>query len=203
MIAYVIIADIIKSKDIPDRYHFQQTMKHVLSEINRNSDDIVSPYTITLGDEFQAVYKSSDLLISDIISVIIGLNPVNIRFAIAHAEISTAINSEQALGMDGPAFHMARNGLVSLKGIQSSVIQFYGEPAEQYMLLNKSLQLSMSMMAGWKKNTFLIFHELLKGHSVKEIAPMIGISERGVYKIIDTQKLYNFKDYFNCLAMGI
>ena len=105
--------------------------------------------------------------------------------------------------MDGPAFHIARDGINDLKKIDYSIIQFYGNTFNENELVNKSLKLFMSVMADWKKNTLLIFNELVNSKPVKEIVPILTISERGVYKIIDTQKLRDFTDYFLYLEIEL
>jgi len=40
----------------------------------------------------------------DALTVLIALYPVEVRFSFAIGEISTAINTKQAIGMDGPLF---------------------------------------------------------------------------------------------------
>jgi hypothetical protein len=52
-----VIADIVESREIPDRAHFQRRLKQVLDEPNsRAVDSLLSPFTLRVGDEFQAVY---------------------------------------------------------------------------------------------------------------------------------------------------
>lgn len=199
----VLIADIVKSKEISDRKYFQTDLKSELEEINKSSKWIISPYTITLGDEFQAVYKNSENLLKDILRILIKVYPVRIRFSIGCGNISTEINIKESIGMDGPAFYIARDGINEMKKIDYSIIQFYRNTIKENELVNKSLKLSMSVMADWKKNTLLIFNELVNSKPVKEIAPILNITERGIYKIVDTQKLRNFTDYFLYLETEI
>jgi len=195
----VLIADIIESKSIEDRSAFQSDLKELLSKINKNSDSLVSPYTVTLGDEFQAVYKNIKTIFSDIFKILDGLYPVRIRFSICYGEISTEINNQSSIGMDGPAFYTAREGINNLKNIDYSIVQFYGNKIIYESLINKSLKLSLSIMSDWKKNTFRIFEGLYRNMTIKEIAQLLNITERGVYKNIDTNKVRNFVDYFDSL----
>lgn len=204
MNSIVIIADIIESKKISDRNGVQLSLKKVLDERNLESkDSILSPFTITLGDEFQAVYRVSETLINDLLKIMVRLFPVRIRFSIGHGQISTEINPLEAIGMDGPAFYTARNGMDKLKKINYSLMQICGTPSVHTDYINSSLLLSMSLMADWKKNTLLIFHELLAGESIRNIADKLGISERGVYKTLNTHRLKIFADYFISLQKEI
>jgi hypothetical protein len=196
MDVFVLIADMIKSKEIEDRNTFQKEMERCLEDVSKSSDSILSPYTITLGDEFQAVYKSGKDIIKDISFILTKVHPVQIRFAVSFDKINTDINREKSIGMDGPAFHAARNGLNGLKKINYSIIQFYGISFDDKDIVNTSLNLAMSIMADWKKNTMVIFNELLRHKPVKKIVPLLDITERGIYKHINTQKLRNFIDLF-------
>jgi len=200
MNAYVVIADIIKSRQISNRKKFQKLLSDELEKVNQNSRGLLSPYTITLGDEFQAVYKSQSSadLIKDIIRILLSVYPLKIRFAVGYANIATDINTKQSIGMDGPAFYQAREGLNILKELEISIIQFYGEIKNQE-LINSGLKLSMSVMKSWKRNTLFIFNELLNKSTVKNIIPRLDISERGIYKIIDTNNLREFVAYFSSI----
>lgn len=195
----VLIADIIKSKEIDKRNKLQSELQNKLDEISNNSKGLLSPFTITLGDEFQAVYNKGQYLLKDIFNILVKIYPVSIRFAIGWGEITTDINKKSSIGMDGEAFYNARDGLDRLKKVDYSIIQFYGDLFKSTEFINKSLSLSLSIMSDWKENTWFIFNQLMHNKPVKKIAPKLNITERGVYKIIDTNRIRNFVEYFNAL----
>lgn len=195
----VIIADIVGSKKITDRNRVQTQLKQELKEINATASHLLSPYTITLGDEFQAVYSNPQSILQDLLHITVRLFPIRIRFSIGIGAISTDINPNEALGMDGPAFYLARDGINCLKKVNHSVIQIYGSNTPCCALINTSLQLVMSLMDEWKQNTLLILHSHLRGIPVKEIASDLHISERGVYKAIVLHKVRYFTDFFLAL----
>jgi hypothetical protein len=200
----VIIADIIDSKKLPDRNSVQSSLRNRLEEINRTSQTLLSPFTITLGDEFQAVYEKSTSLLRDLLYITIKLFPVRIRFTVSYGTISTEINTKEAIGMDGPAFYSAREGMEYLKKKTNySIIQLYGLTGEHMDTINSGLNLCMSLMAEWKQNTLLVFHELTNGKSVNEIAAKLHITNRGVYKTLTVHKLRNFVDFFLSLENEI
>lgn len=112
----VIIGDIVASKQIENRNEVQENLNQVLSHLNYpHRNDLLSNYTITIGDEFQVVLSEFDSVFSDIINISVNLYPVKVRFAIGIGTLSTPINEEQAIGMDGPAFYLARHGIEGLK----------------------------------------------------------------------------------------
>lgn len=127
MNSIVIIADIVDSKKISARKEVQLTLKDVLIQINHDSENgILSPFTITLGDEFQAVYRCSATLIKDLFLILVKLFPVRIRFSIGFGKISTEINEHEAIGMDGPAItNQSHSSLPQkgLPGLKSSMIR--------------------------------------------------------------------------------
>lgn len=198
-----LIADIVDSKGIPDRKTFQAGLKEALERLNRRSRTLVSPYTITLGDEFQAVYGTGEELIGDVFSILAEVYPVRIRFAVGIGKLTTELDREKALGMDGPAFHAARAGMNEMKKLKYSLVQAYGDDPSRYELMNAGLKLSMSIMSGWKRNTFIVFTGLRDGMAVGEVAPLLGIRQRSVYKLITTNRLREFTAYFSVLARSI
>jgi hypothetical protein len=190
-----LIADIVKSKKIAEREKLQDKLNEYFASLTRPG--IISPYTITLGDEFQAVYAHAAGIFQDIIEILKISYPAQMRFSLALATLSTKINPERSIGMDGPAFHMARDRLIELKGYDEIIIQIQAE--EGFEVVNSSLKLASSAMSGWKENTWKIISGIMAGQSVKEISAEIGISERAVYKGIDTHVLKDYIEYFKAI----
>ncbi len=70
----------------------------------------MSPFTITLGDEFQAVYGGFEAVLGDTVEIIAEVYPHRLRMALGHGPLSTDLNPTAALGMDGPCFAAAIEG---------------------------------------------------------------------------------------------
>lgn len=194
-----LIADIIDSKEIEDRKKFQEKLICCLDQVSRSSSTVLSPYTVTLGDEFQAVYKNGSEVLDHILYIQVQLFPVRIRFSIGYGEISTNINTEQAIGMDGPMFHYARDGMNDLKNTNYSIVSIRAGNENDMERLNSGLALAFAIMSDWKHDTLRIFYELYKDKAVKEILPHFDLSQRGMYKLINRNKLWEFLRYFRCL----
>lgn len=183
----VLIGDLEGSKKLgPSRREkVQAQLKQVLQTINRSGEGLVSPHTITLGDEFQAVYSRADRLLQHMWQIMALLHPVMVRFAAGIGTITTPVNREQAIGMDGPAFHAARDGIDRLKQSESlyhiTLAEAPWHPAA-INLANESLHLLSREMRDWKKTRFVILSLLEQGIPIKEIAGTLGISETAVYK---------------------
>ena len=195
-----VIADIINSKKIDNRGELQNRLATALNDLNKSSSNLVSPYTITLGDEFQAVCKAETAVISELFTIMKAIYPVKIRISVGIGSISTKINRSSAIGMDGPAFYTARDGMNEMKRYNFTNIQFFtGEASNEISLINRMHSLVFSMMDKWKPNTFYTFEALLKNKNIKDIQTELDISERAVYKLIETHNLNYYFDYFNTI----
>lgn len=193
-----IIGDVVDSKRLSQRGEFQLQLADALKRTSHRNSTLASPYTITLGDEFQAVYRNADRLFSDLFSIWRDIHPGEARFAIGVGEMSTAINPKQALGMDGPAFHRAREAITELKKTDYR-IWLQGEPAPQgpafdhWELLNSLFKLVSHKIGAWEKNRLHVMCALLAGRPVSEIEGELGISKVAIYKNINAAALDEWK----------
>jgi small nuclear ribonucleoprotein (snRNP)-like protein len=116
---YIMMADIIKSR-YQDQARLSDSFSNLVKNINHERKRIIlSPLTITLGDEFQAVFNK----LSDAAEVIIALEEKKIltdsrfslRYVIVEGTIDTPINKKIAYGMMGEGLTNARKILGELK----------------------------------------------------------------------------------------
>ena len=115
-----VIGDMINSRQIlpEQREHIQVRLKQLLEEVNvKFSSYLASPFLITLGDEFQGLLTAAEPTLKIIESIDRGLAEyeVRVRYGIGLGKVNTRINREQALGDDGPAYHLARESVDFLK----------------------------------------------------------------------------------------
>lgn len=190
-----LIGDIAMSKKIEDRENFQNKISLLFKKVSAASKDYLhSPYTLTLGDEFQAVYRTPDSIMTDIWKIIEALYPHRARFAVGMDMLSTKINPNKAIGMDGPAFYYARDGIEELKQYSRTIIQFYGKNIRNLNLIDQYLILLSGISSRWKHNTIKIFNGLLNKDSLEKISNNTGISKRAVYKNIKNNYLEEIID---------
>lgn len=188
----VLIGDLEGSRDLaaPERDRAQQKLKSVLADIKADGHVFASPPTITLGDEFQTVYRAADALFLHIWRIQAALHPLFLRFGIGWGTLSTAINTEQAIGMDGPAFHRARSALEHLKE-NKGLFRIEGSDGDDRvsLLINRSLDLVTHEMRGWRQRRFAILCRLKAGEKYTEIADGLGISRSAFYKNVSAGAL--------------
>ena len=141
---------------------------------------LVSPYTLTLGDEFQVLLRRASGCFLDLLRISADLYPEQMRFALALGEVDTAINPEQAIGMDGSAFHRARAGIDQLKADQGRC-RVDGLTPQQGRLINNGLTLAFGRLDGARGSRLPLAAGLLAGEPVAEIARRLGKSEQTLY----------------------
>lgn len=186
----VLIGDIEGSKKLAEaeRSRLQEDLSRLIEKVNSESEFIEAPMTITLGDEFQAVYSLADSILGDSWKIMAEIHPVSVRFSIGIGKIVTPINKDHALGMDGPAFHTARKGIEELKESGKLYrVEIAGESGSDpdtpdFILLNQTFELLSNEMKRWKKVRFQILEKLNRGIAVKDIAAEMKLSDAAVYK---------------------
>ncbi len=180
----VLIGDLIRSRDADDRAGLQQRLQDCLDTLNQQAGPaLVSPYTLTLGDEFQAVRTGTTGLWTELLQIRRAVLPEQVRFSLGLGTLATSINPKQALGMDGPAFHIARDGMEALKH-QSGQFALGGLASHDQRWANALLATIDHMTRKWRANRFDILHLLLTGHSPADIAEALGLSVQAVYRNI-------------------
>lgn len=189
MTPLVLIGDLVASRRSSLRQQLQEQLKGALDELNRDRTGLISPYTLTLGDEFQVVYDSADRLFADCLSISAAVHPVRMRYALSLGDITTELNPDQALGMDGPAFYQARDGIDQLKR-SGELFTLAGLPDNEQALAAGGLGLFSHQLSKWNANRLHILKRLLQGWRVERIAEELSISEQAVYKNINSGGLH-------------
>lgn len=178
-----VIADLVESRAIEERADFQRRLKGRLAEISAASGGrLLSPWTLTLGDEFQALYGGFAGLFADLFALFDACRPVALRVAIGAGELTTDLNPRAALEMDGPAFHRARAAMETLKPRARAGLLVDAGPEQPLELANAALALLAGETRTWKASTLGIFRDLLRGTAPEDIAEAAGLGLRAVYK---------------------
>lgn len=186
----VLIGDIVSSKKINNRKEIQKKLQSLFKSFNKNNKNIISPFTITLGDEFQAVFSKADNVFKYLWEILYSIHPVKVRFSFGIGKITTSINTAQAIGMDGPAFYNAREGLSELKQ-GSFLFNIIHDDKDKVMFARQVLFLLSHLSSGWKEKRFKILSLLYDDLSAYQIAKKIKMSDKAVYKNIDAGALLN------------
>ena len=83
-----LIADVIDSKMVQARFNLQKQLEETLQKMNGLfADYLASCFTLTLGDEFQALLKMNAPVFQIIDTLRSELSPTQLRFGIGLGEI--------------------------------------------------------------------------------------------------------------------
>lgn len=161
-----LIADVIDSKMVQERFNLQKQLEKTLRKMNELFGDyLASCFTLTLGDEFQALLKVDAPVFQIIDTLRSELSPTQLRFGIGLGEIATAIDPLQSIGADGPAYWNARAAinLVHQKNDYGNTqIYFSSGNDSKDLLVNALIASGEAIRSGWRGSQEEILLDLLK-----------------------------------------
>ena len=199
MMYIALIGDIIESKKIQDRAQVQQQLLRLMKELNwQYQDYLISPFTVTTGDEFQALFSPNSYMFQIIDQLSVAFSPYEIRFGIGVGEMVTEINKEQSIGSDGPAYWLAREAINHIHdkndyGINHISVFLANE--EVTWTVNAMLAACSFIQSKWTEVQYDVLKQLLTENiydetfSHKEIARSLGITPSAFNKRIKASGL--------------
>ena len=199
MMYIALIGDIIESKKIQDRAQVQQQLLRLMKELNwQYQDYLISPFTVTTGDEFQALFSPNSYMFQIIDQLSVAFSPYEIRFGIGVGEMVTEINKEQSIGSDGPAYWLAREAINHIHdkndyGINH--ISVFLADEEVTWTVNAMLAACSFIQSKWTEVQYDVLKQLLAENiydetfSHKEMARLLGITPSAFNKRIKASGL--------------
>ena len=186
MAKYVILmGDVIGSRQL-DATDLRRGIQRLLSICNRSmKEDILSPYTTTLGDEFQGVAASLRAAAECIFFFeekrIASEYDFGLRYVAHCGEIQTPNNREIAYGMMGPGLTRARALLTERKR---------GQPRIYFDLPNKRLADNLTRLcrvidgltARWDRQDYKLITDMLSTPANEAVASKYGKNRSQIWK---------------------
>ena len=161
-----LIADVIDSKMVQERFDLQKQVEKTLQKMNELFGDyLASRFTLTLGDEFQALLEVDAPVFQIIDTLRLELNPTQLRFGIGLGEIVTAIDPLQSVGADGPAYWNARaaiNFVHQKNDYGNTQIYFSSGKENQDFFVNALISSGEAIRSSWRDSQEEILLNLLK-----------------------------------------
>ena len=179
--AIALIGDVVASRrfDVRKRSALQKQLEAVLEGLNRQfRSSIAAKFLITLGDEFQGVLLKADVIPAIIWQIESELRDVDIRIAIGLGTLNPPFK-DVALGMDGPAFHNAREGieLSRKRRLTGGVFVGFGVDTD---VLNGFARILRYVRQGFTERQLRTVGLLRKGSSQTEVAGELGVTRQMV-----------------------
>lgn len=176
-----LIGDIRGSRELDDRKDVQQEFKRVVESLNDAipTHSIASQFTVTTGDEFQALLYDASDAVDAAVRASDQFRPARLRFGIGRGELDTEVNPEQAIGMDGPCFHRARD---AIKGAETNDawVRVAGWPNGLDDRVNSLLELVQCVREDWTDRQAEFAVALAEEGSQKRIAERFDVSKSTV-----------------------
>ena len=194
-----LIADVIDSKMVQERFNLQKQLEKTLQKMNERFGDYLSScFTLTLGDEFQALLKVDAPVFQIIDTLRSELSPTQLRFGIGLGEIVTAIDPLQSIGADGPAYWNARAAinLVHQKNDYGNTqIYFSSGKENQDFFVNALIASGEAIRSGWRGSQEEILLDLLQRSvysetfSQQELAQSLAIQPSALSKRLKSSSI--------------
>lgn len=183
---WILMADIIDSDSKP-KNELMTSMSSIVSQINSIfGNKILSPLTITLGDEFQGVISTSKSCIDIIIEIeerlLKATLQYRLRYVVLHGQIDTAINEKMAYQMLGSGLTKARKLIEEMKKL-SSRFTFQGISKPKDAVINQSFIVYQNIIDSWsRQDERLLASEFITHRDYKIVAEKTNKTRSQIWK---------------------
>lgn len=194
-----LIADVIDSKMVQERLDLQKQVEKTLQKMNELFGDyLASRFTLTLGDEFQALLEVDAPVFQIIDTLRLELNPTQLRFGIGLGEIVTAIDPLQSVGADGPAYWNARaaiNFVHQKNDYGNTQIYFSSGKENKDFFVNALIASGEAIRSSWRDSQEEILLNLLKrsvyseSFSQQDLAQSLAINPSALSKRLKSSSI--------------
>lgn len=189
-----VIGDLRKSRALQDRSSVQLHLEETLRDLNRvlGRSSLAARFVVTLGDEFQGLLKLPAAGLDALLFVEAALRDVTLkfplRFGLGWGRVSTEFR-RQALGMDGPCFHNAREALQEGKREDRwATVCGFGEDGDR--VLNGLFALLGAVRDGWTNRQRETVAVVREARTQKDAAELMGVRPSTVSQAL-TAALYS------------
>jgi hypothetical protein len=180
----VLMGDIVGSERVPSVEVLHHHFNLAVDRANRqHPNTIISPLTITLGDEFQGLISSlrDAAIIAQEMRHYLLESDIECRFVVGLVDIKTTVNKERAWNMMGPGLADARERLGEKKAESLYRFSLPGHKMTEMLLEAVGVGLT-SIERRWTKTQLNDIARSLEGKSAADIAKIRNVTVHSVYK---------------------
>jgi predicted DNA-binding protein YlxM (UPF0122 family) len=180
---YVLLGDVIQSRQIDDREHFQKILEYACENLNTMyAESIYAEFKILKGiDEIGGVLSSMSNIYKIISKILEDIYPNTIRFALVFDYIDTSLETRNVTKMDGAAFHKASEMIRELK-ISKLMFDMSVEDELLDIAITGQINLIFLLKKNWSATQYNIVREYEKTKKQSEVAKKLGITQQAVSK---------------------
>jgi hypothetical protein len=182
----ILMADIVDSRK-RDQNELMGIFKKLTDEVNlKNKKELLSPITITLGDEFQCIVKDVPKAVALILEleekIILKQAGFKLRYVLYEGKIDTPINHDIAYGMLGEGLTKAREALDDTK-LTTNRHGFNLHNQQAAAALMASFSIYQNITDDWKlEKDHALISKLLELKDYKLVAEALGKTRSQIWK---------------------
>jgi hypothetical protein len=203
---YIVMADVVRSSAAPAR-SLMTGLGLLVARANQElGAQILSPLTVTLGDEFQGVVDGLETGVRLLIwleEARLEVKPAfPLRYVLLRGRIATPLNPERAHGMLGPGLSRAREQLEVLKKRKRRFFIETGagrkDPA-----LNLAFALYHELCDSWAARDYPLIARFLRLRDYKLVAAECGRDPSSVFRrqrTLRIQAYFWIRELVECIA---
>lgn len=188
-----LMGDLVDSEGAQSRARLHRLFNAAIDRENERSQGIVSPLTITLGDEFQGLALSfrDALEIAQRIRVRLLTDNVECRFAIGLVSLASPLNTTNAWNMLGPGLADTRDRL-NEKSDDSAYRFFLPSRRDQLLarLMDGIARALTSTERNWTdRQRAIVWGSVVEEESAKVLSEAFGGTSRNIYKLREAARI--------------
>lgn len=182
----ILMADIVDSRK-SNQNELMGLFKKLTDEVNlKHKKQLLSPITITLGDEFQCIVKDVSKAVALILEleekIVLNQAGFKLRYVLYEGRIDTPINHDIAYGMLGEGLTKAREALEDTK-LTTNRYGFYLHKQQAAAALMASLSIYQNIIDDWKlEKDHTLISKFLELKDYKLVAAALGKTRSQIWK---------------------
>jgi hypothetical protein len=181
-----VITDVVRSRQLAPtaRARLQEELRALLATLNLGfAEALAAEFVITTGDEFQGLLRDGAVIPDLVWALRTQLQGARTRVGIGYGTLHTEL-LPQAIGMDGPVFHAARDAIVLARkeGWEGGVFRGFGDPGDR--ILNGIAHLLERHTGRMTPRQRELADQLRNGVDQTRLAEQLHITRQGVNKQI-------------------
>lgn len=194
----VVLADVVGSRDVPDREGFGDDLESALLEANdAHEDALVAPFVVLKGvDEFGGVLASPAGAYPVVRDLQAALHPEAARYAVVHDEVDVNPWTDDVHQMDGHAFHRADELLDELTaagahfqvetpgGDTGGGVAGDGSGLALDDAVSAAGDMALAIREEWTDRQLEVARAYRAAGTQREAAAELGISQQGVSRVL-------------------
>ncbi|MCG2587252.1 SatD family protein [Rhodohalobacter sulfatireducens] len=192
---YILMGDVVRSSDYESE-KLGKTLKELVHSANKDlRKKTLSPYTVTLGDEFQGVTKSLESGIETLFYFeeerLAKELDFKLHYVLHFGKINTEINRETSYGMLGEGLTEARKKLTAKKRDRRR-FNFSLEQKEQSEQLNRLFEVLEGITEKWKLDDFALILDMIQSDNDQEVGEKHGKDRSQIYRRRKTLMIHEY-----------